>query len=124
MIYDNLYKEFKKDIPEGIEFYEIKEKENLIDETDGMHIAFGMVVVPYIVYAIQNRKTPIIRKLFLFLENMAICDDVKVNEVLDFTILEQMIDGDDETFAQSKQYMGDQTLQHCEEVEKYFFGRK
>lgn len=120
MIYDNLYKEFKKDIPEGIEFYEIKEKENLIDETDGMHIAFGMVVVPYIVYAIQNRKTSIIRKLFLFLENMAICDDVKVKEVLDFTILEQMIDGDDETFAQSKQYMGDQTLQHCEEVEKYF----
>lgn len=48
MKYDDLYKTFKEQIPEGLSFFEMKEKENLIDETDGIHIIFGMVIVPYI----------------------------------------------------------------------------
>lgn len=32
MKYDELYKTFKEEIPEGYSFFEIKEKENLIDE--------------------------------------------------------------------------------------------
>ena len=31
-----------------------------------------------------------INKVFSFLENMAICEDVKIKEVLDFTVLEQL----------------------------------
>lgn len=31
-------------------------------------------------------------KVFSFLENMAICEDVKIKEVLDFTVLEQLAD--------------------------------
>ena len=50
MKYADLYKAFKEEFPEGIPFMKIKEKENLIDETDGIHIVFGMVVVPYILY--------------------------------------------------------------------------
>ena len=121
MIYDGLYREFKEKIPEGIMFYEIKEKENFIDETDGMHVVFGMVIVPYILHIVQNNKDSIIKKIFLFLENMAICDDIKVNELLDFTILEQIADEGHDTLEQCKRYMGIQTLQHCEEVEKYFY---
>ena len=41
MKYDELYKTFKEEIPEGSSFFEVKEKENLIDETDGIHIVFG-----------------------------------------------------------------------------------
>ena len=33
-----------------------------------------------------------INKVFSFLENMAICEDVKIKEVLDFTVLEQLAD--------------------------------
>ena len=47
MKYDELYKTFKEEIPEGSSFFEVKEKENLIDETDGIHIVFGMVIVQY-----------------------------------------------------------------------------
>ena len=36
MIYDELYKTFKEEIPEGYSIFEVKEKENLIDETDGI----------------------------------------------------------------------------------------
>ena len=121
MKYDELYKTFKEQIPEGYTFFEVKEKEHLIDETDGMHIVFGMVIVPYILHIVQNNKLFEINKVFLFLENMAICDDIKIKEVLDFTVLEQLVDEGHDTIEQCKQYMGKNTLMHCEEVEKYFF---
>ena len=92
MKYDELYKTFKEEIPEGSSFFEVKEKENLIDETDGIHIVFGMVIVPYILNIVQNNKMLEINKVFLFLENMAICEDIKIKEVLDFTVLEQLVD--------------------------------
>ena len=85
----------------------IKEKENLIDETDGIHIVFGMVVVPYILYNVQSKNTSEIKRLFSFIENMAMCEDKKINEGHD-------------TLNQCKRYMGMNTLKHCEKVEKYF----
>ena len=121
MKYDELYKTFKEEISEGYSFFEIKEKENLIDETDGMHVVFGMVIVPYILYIIQNNKMLEINKVFSFLENMAICEDIKIKEVLDFTVLEQLVDERQDVLGQCKQYMKKNTLEHCEEVEKYFF---
>ena len=120
MKYDELYKTFKEEIPEGSSFFEVKEKENLIDETDGIHIVFGMVIVPYILYIVQNNKMLEINKVFSFLENMAICEDIKIKEVLDFTVLEQLVDEGQDILEQCKQYMKKNTLKHCEEVEKYF----
>ena len=120
MKYEELYKTFKEEISEGYSFFEIKEKENLIDETDGMHVVFGMVIVPYILYIVQNNKILEINKVFSFLENMAICEDVKIKEVLDFTVLEQLVDERQDVLGQCKQYMKKNTLEHCEEVEKYF----
>ena len=120
MKYEELYKTFKEEISEGYSFFEIKEKENLIDETDGMHVVFGMVIVPYILYIVQNNKMLVINKVFSFLENMAICEDVKIKEVLDFTVLEQLVDERQDVLEQCKQYMKKHTLEHCEEVEKYF----
>ena len=120
MKYDDLYKVFKEEIPEGLSFFESKEKENMIDETDGKHIIFGMVIVPYILYVIQNKRMSEICKIFSFLENMALCEDIKVNEVLDFTVLEQLADEGHDILEECKNYMGINTLKHCEEVEKYF----
>ena len=51
---------------------------------------------------------------------MAICEDVKIKEVLDFTVLEQLVDERQDVLGQCKQYMKKNTLEHCEEVEKYF----
>ena len=51
------------------------------DGTDGIHITFGIVIVPYILHIIQNRKMAEINKAFTFLENMAMCEDIKVTEV-------------------------------------------
>ena len=120
MKYNELYTTFKEEIPEGSSFFEVKEKENLIDETDGIHIVFGMVIVPYILNIVQNNKMLEINKVFLFLENMAICEDIKIKEVLDFTVLEQLVDEGQDILEQCKQYMKKNTLKHCEEVEKYY----
>ena len=46
-----------------------------------------------------------INKVFSFLENMAICEDAKIKEVLDFTVLEQLADEGHDTLGQCKQYM-------------------
>ncbi len=119
MTYNNLYKEFKEIIPEGMEFYQRREKELCIDEMDGTHIFFGMIVVPYILYSVQNEETSVIKRIFQFLENMATCNDVKINEVLDFTVLEQLVDEEKEILEQCKPYMGSYTLMQCKKIEEY-----
>ena len=120
MTYDNLFENFKEKIPEGMKFYEKKMKECSVDETDGKHVIFGMVIVPYIFHVVQNKEEEIIKKVFSFLEEMDTCGDVKVQEVLGFTILEHIIDEGPEILQQYKQYMGSSTLEHCELVEQYF----
>lgn len=89
MNYDKLYTEFKAAVPECINFCKDKEVENFIDDTVGVHISFGMVVVPYILYIVDHREEASIKKSFGFMEQMALCQDIKVQEVLDYTILEQ-----------------------------------
>lgn len=116
MKYNELYKSFKEEIPESYSFFEVKEKENLIDETDGIHIVFGMVIVPYILHIVQNDKMYEINKVFSFLENMAICEDVKIKEVLDFTVLEQLADEGHDILGQCKQYMGKTPLEIAEQM--------
>lgn len=120
MNYDNLYKEFKTIIHESIDFCNNKEYENHLDETDGIHIFFGMVIVPYFLYLIDNKEVEIIKKVSDFMEKMANCEEVKVQEVLNFTILEQLADEGHDRLEQFKKYMQKSTLQHCHFVEKYF----
>lgn len=121
MNYEKLYNEFKVAVPECISFCKEKEAENLIDDTVGMHVAFGMVIVPYILNIVDNQKDEIIQKVFCFMEQMAICQDVKVQEVLDFTILEQLADEGNEKLQECKKHMGKNTLQHCGKIEEYFY---
>lgn len=121
MNYNKLYTQFKEAIPECIGFCEEKEKENLIDDTVGIHVSFGMVIVPYIFYILDNRETIAIQKSFCFIEQMALCPDIKVQEVLDFTILEQLAGEEYDKFQEYKKYMGINTLRHFEKIEKYFY---
>jgi len=54
--YDKLYTEFKVAVPECISFCEEKEIENFVDNTVGIHVSFGMVIVPYILCIIEKRQ--------------------------------------------------------------------
>ncbi len=121
MNYDNLFQEFKEKIWEGQDFFEEKAKECFVDDTDGMHVIFGMVVLPYILYVIENQKDKEIKKVFSFLERMALCEKIKVGEVLDFTILEGLIDNEYVPIDVCKAYMGKETLKRCVKIEEYFY---
>ena len=121
MHYEMLYQDFQNNIPDCRSFCYNKEKDNLIDSDSGIHTIFGMVIVPYIMKKIREKDDITVKKIFAFMENMAICKDVRVREVLDFTILEQLIDDGDNRLDHIKKYMGANTLENCEEIEKYLF---
>lgn len=120
MVYENLYEEFKTRIPECKEFCKKKEKENLIDKTDGIHIYFSLIVVPYIVEILKIDNSAVANKIFQFIEEMAKSNDIKIYEVLDFTILEQIIDEEKNIFYRLKKLMLPETILHCENIEEYF----
>lgn len=108
MNYENLYDEFKTVVPEGSAFYEEKEEENDLDETDGQHIYFGEVVVPYIRELLKSNEDEKLKKVFAFLEEMEKDKDPKVCEVVEFTVLEQLSDNKEE-LEKLKPYMGPET---------------
>ncbi len=110
--YDKLYIDFKEAVPECMYFCKEKEAENSIDDTSGIHVLFGMAVVPYILYVVNNKEERIIKKIFSFMEQMAVCADVRVQEVLSVTILEQLLDMKYDDFQEYKNYMGENTLKY------------
>lgn len=120
MSYEKLYTEFKHAVPECTSFCEEKEIENFVDNTVGIHVSFGMIIVPYILHIVDSKEDTVIKKTFCFMEQMALCQDIKVQEVLEYTILEQLIDEGNDKLQKCKKYMGENTLQHCEKIEQYF----
>lgn len=120
MKYEHSYEEFKNFITEGETFYKIKERENLIDDSDGIHLMFGLVIVPYIIEMIYSGKKEIIEKIFAFLEEMSLSEDRKIQELLEFTVLESLIDQGQDFVKCCKQFMGVHTLKACEKIERYF----
>ena len=121
MEYNELYKDFRKIIPECIDFCSMKERENLLDANDGIHIFFGMVIVPYFIYLVDTNQDILAKKVSSFFENMANSEDIKVQEVLDFTVLEQLANEGHDKFEQYKKYMENESLEHCISTEKYFY---
>ena len=73
MNYKTLLKEFFQEIPECRKLYEQKASQLLFDQETGVHIVFGILIVPYLLELINEGKTPedILRSLF---------DDVEITE--------------------------------------------
>lgn len=120
MTYDTLYIDFIKRIPESESYCSLKAKENLIDDLTGIYVVFGMIIVPFIIRTKESKNNSTLLKVFDFLEEMAECEDAKIGEVLDFTILEQLVDHGGNALEGFKPYMKKKTLEHCEAVELYF----
>lgn len=115
MDYNNVVQKMLKAIPEVTPMYE---KE--LDWWDEIlpHIVFGDVVNPYIIRLLrEGNAEQIVQKVFNFLEQMAICSDERVQEILAVTVLEQL--GDDPTIlGVARQYMGHETKKMSDEVER------
>jgi len=91
MKYDELYKKFISEFPDDEPAINAIAAENAVDNEDGMHIAFGMVVLPFLSRLVEENQTAKIEKAFAFFEKMASGDDHLISEVLEFTVIEGII---------------------------------
>ena len=89
LTYDNLVKEAKK-ITEFSRLYNRLVLEDEIDEDTGNHIVFSYVFNPLLFNAIKTGNDQLTKQLLDFLENMAKSKDNLVQEVCDFTVLEEL----------------------------------
>ena len=119
MEYEMLYNDFIKAFPDDInELQEIADSA-VAEPSDGMHIMFGMVVVLFLIKLIENDEEKKLREAFAFFEKMAEMDDPMISEVLEFTVLEDIISQGKQMLDRCKIYMGEKTLERCLAVEKF-----
>ena len=119
MKYEKLYEDFVSLFPE--DKYEIQKIAETVsaDISDGMHIMFGMVVVPFLIELLHANKECKLREAFAFFEKMASEENTMISEVLEFTILEDIVSRGKDVLEKCKSYMGQRTLESCLIVEKY-----
>ena len=73
MNYETLLKEFFQEIPECRKLYEQKASQLLFDQETGVHIVFGVLIVPYLIELINEGKKEekLLERFFAFFEKMA-----------------------------------------------------
>ena len=120
MQYEKLYDEFKNLFPEDIDRLDELAKTQSAEPTDGMHIMFGMVVVPFLIELLSENESEKLKVAFEFLEKMAKSKDTLIAEVLEFSVLEDFISQDKKVLNMLKGYMGPETLESCVSLEKFF----
>lgn len=114
MDYKSLYASYLKSIKSLNTELESFRKNEKIDEEDGMHVIFGMVVLPFIFKNLNNAD--FLSQSFDFFEEMYECENQLVQEVLDFTILEGIADQNEEIRKVLKSYMKSNTLLSFEKI--------
>ncbi len=119
MKYEELYKDFAKLFPDDEVVLNDLEISADVDEEDGMHILFGMVVFPFISKLVEDGENEKLKRVFDFLEQMASSKDSRICEVLEFTILENIITSGKDFLNICKPYMGSETGKSCEYIERY-----
>ena len=119
MKYETLYEEFARRFPDDKQRLEEIAKTASAEPSDGMHIMFGMVVVPFLMELLKNNDEKKLNTAFAFFEQMAETDNPMISEVLEFTILEDIISRGKDILAEFKPYMKRKTLESCFAVEKY-----
>ncbi|MEW9674486.1 hypothetical protein [Ammoniphilus sp. 3BR4] len=129
LTYNNIVQEMLKIIPQLQPLYD-KELEKLW-QVEGLippHIAFGDIFNPFLISLLQKPQEltkddeKLLSKIFNFLENMALSEDVKIQEVVSVTVMARI--GDDLSILKNAlKYMGNETKKLSKEIEEYY-GRK
>ena len=120
MVYKELYKDFLSAFAEDRKTIQQIAIDNDVDREDGMHIAFGLVVLPYLAKLIEGNKSAQIEKVFSFFEEMATSDDHLISEVLEFTVIEGIIAAGNDFASKCIPYMKPNTYQSYEIVKQNF----
>ena len=98
------------------EKYEAEIGCDTLDAESGMHTIFSFVFVPILSEAI-SRDEELAKQYFDFVEQMEASDDVLVQEVCEFTILEELCDEFKD--AEIERYLGKVTKDGYNCIRKY-----
>ena len=115
--YNNLIYIAAENIDEFKKQYLVELERDNIDKDSGVHTVFSLVFNPILFNAIKHNDEALINKMFKFMEEMEICGDTYVAEVLEFTILEELADEFDE--SELTKHMLPETKLAYEQISKY-----
>jgi hypothetical protein len=87
------------------------------DEQPGPHIVFGDIFVPYLRSKLRAKDEEFLQRAFRFLEELASSDDVRVREVVAFSVCEP-IAGDADAAEVAERYTGPLTRSFMEEARR------
>ena len=118
MKYESLYRDFISLFPEDKSFFDNLCKDQSVDEEDGMHVVFGFVIVPYI-RDIVKKNPDKTKKAFDFFEKMENCGEPKIAEVLEFSVLEDLLADDKELVSLYSSYFGEETAKAATKLMKW-----
>lgn len=122
LTYENLAEKMIEAIPELAPQYQ-QELEWWGEEEPGAHNIYGDILTPYLISLLKSdSQEGILKRIFAFLEKLANHEDVHVQEVVAFSVCEQLGDHK-ELLARARKYMGVSTLRISHEVEA-FWGRE
>ena len=119
MTYNNLYSEFVALFPECSETFKSLAAEANADETDGMHIMFSFVIIPFVFNLLNDDDSKKLEKAFDYFEKMASSDSTDITEVLEFTVIENLVSNGKTIYDKAKTYMNDNMLACCNRIEQY-----
>ena len=120
MQYEKLYNEFKQLFPEDSDKLDKLAIEADAEAEDGMHVMFGMVVVPFVLDLLSRKEDEKLQTAFAFFEKMGKSNDSLISEVLEFSVLEDFVSQDEVVFNKLKTYMQPETKRSCASLEMYF----
>ena len=116
MNYKTLLFEVQKEIPEFGKKYKEALQKDLIDKESGMHTVFSYVFNPLLSEAIKKDQQ-LAKRMFNFVEKMAESPDKYVQEVCDFTILEEI--GDEYADKEFVNFLGPTTKKALKLIRQY-----
>lgn len=116
MNYKTLLTETRENIPEFDEKYKEAVQKDIIDKESGMHTVFSYVFNPLLAEAIKKDQQ-LAGKMFNFVEKMAESSDRYVQEVCDFTILEEL--GDEYSDKEFEFFLGPTTKKALKMIRQY-----
>lgn len=104
-------------IPELTDLYENEIAD--WNEFPGNHNIFGNVLNPFLIKLLEkDNQEQIKKRIFEFLEEMALSDDIRIQEVVSVTVLEYLGDSK-KLLKKARKLMGNKTLEFSKEIEKW-----
>ena len=119
MEYEALYSNFRTLFSSDSDLLDQLEQAANADESDGMHILFSFVVIPFVIGLLHENNTEKLTRAFGFFEEMASSDDTAITEVLEFTVIENLMSNGKTVYEQAVKFRGPETLKSLDAVSRY-----